>query len=260
MNKKEKVKPGPDFIGIGAQKCATTFIYQMLRRHPEICFPATDDKVAFPIIVLDGREMKTWPKEIQFLTGPNSGVGWESYMGIFEDKLSNLQYGEISPCYLAAPLDRINQLKSHVPEVKLFVVLRNPIERDWSAIKMIAERKGTLDDEAELLEMVNWEHIEEMGNYAAGLEKWLSVFPKSSLKIMFYEHLTRDADDFFSELSDFIGVDPDYFYEMKKDVVYKGPDIKMPIEVRNALISKHKSQVFYLEKLLPDKQLDWLIE
>ena len=256
----ENVSRGPDFIGIGAQKCATTFIYEVLRKHPEVCFPATDEKVTFPVIELDGKEIKTWPKEIQFLAGPNSSVGWDTYMDIFEDKLSDIHYGEISPCYLAAPLDRIKELKSHVPDVKLFVVLRNPIERDWSAIRMIAERKGTLDNEVELVDMVNWAHIEEMGNYVAGIEKWLSVFPKSSLKIMFYEHLTYDIDDFFSELSDFIGIDPDYFSEIKKEVVFKGPDIKMPIAVRNALIFKHKTQVSYLEKLLPDKALDWMIE
>src|SRR5262249_41035314 len=40
---------GPDFLGIGAQKAATTWLYENLKRHPEIEFPA-------------GKEVHFWDK------------------------------------------------------------------------------------------------------------------------------------------------------------------------------------------------------
>ena len=73
-----------DFLGIGAQKAGTTWIYQHLSRHPQICFPA-------------GKEIHFWDHY------RNNGVDW--WTSLFADDHPGRKQGEITPAY--ATLDEV---------------------------------------------------------------------------------------------------------------------------------------------------------
>lgn len=97
----------PSFIGIGAQKCGTTTLHQMLKTHPNIYMPKA--------------------KEIHYFTlHHEKSISW--YKKHFEDKKSEQIAGEITPFYIFHPQApaRIARL---IPNVKLILLLRNPVER-----------------------------------------------------------------------------------------------------------------------------------
>ena len=128
---------GPDFIGIGAQKAATTWVFKWLKAHPEIGFAPQDKRPAETVV--DGKVVSTWPKELQFLVGKNHDLGWDWYLDLFDKTgRSEKALGEIYPRYLTASAGDIDALRQHCPDVRLLLNLRDPVDRDWSAIRMIA--------------------------------------------------------------------------------------------------------------------------
>ena len=240
---------GPDFIGIGAQKCATTFVYERLRRHPQIDFPAKPERLVRPPVELEGREIVTWPKEIRFLHGQNDVLSWADYLRLFDGKEAGVRYGEITPFYLVAPRHRIEELRRHVPGVRLFAILRDPVERDWSSIRMVAERQGALADPAGLRRIAESRPIRIRGDYVSSLGNWLAVFPREQLLVLPYELLKRDHVAFLGAICGHLGVSVDPIASAPNDVVFAGPEARMPPELLASLVERHEGVAAELERL-----------
>jgi len=115
----------PTFIGLGTARSGSTSIYYYLSEHPEV-FLAT-------------------PKELQFFsfygnlpkyTGPgdhiyNNITNYKSYLQKFDNVKLEKALGEISPIYLYFE-NSAERIKKHLPNVKLFLTLRNRLDRAFS--------------------------------------------------------------------------------------------------------------------------------
>ena len=134
---------GPDFIGVGAQKCGTTWIGYVLGQHPGIHFQR---------------------KEVNFFVRHyHRGFRW--YHRWFADRHGRVA-GEITPNYLYSPRPDAahrqfypnwyprewitfwrrqpcarSEIQKHYPRAKVFAIFRNPIERAWSHYWMWRNRK-----------------------------------------------------------------------------------------------------------------------
>jgi Sulfotransferase domain len=112
---------GPDFLIIGTQKGGTTSLYKYLIKHPHIKWAKR--------------------KEIHFFDRHyTKGVDWYQEQFPKKDKQSDFLTGEATPAYMFHPL-AAERIGAAFPNVKLIVVLRNPVERAYSQYKMYA-RKG----------------------------------------------------------------------------------------------------------------------
>ena len=109
-------------MGIGAQKAGTTWLYEHLKRHPEIRFPG-------------GKEQHFWNR------APDAD-SISAYLQQFDDP--HRHEGEITPAYSFMGRDEVARLHQYAPHLRLFIVLRNPIERAWSSALM-ALRRAELD-------------------------------------------------------------------------------------------------------------------
>ena len=115
-----------DFLGIGAQKAGTTWLYEQLRLHPDISFPA-------------GKEVHFW--DLQY----ERGIEW--YRPLFtHDKCKCL--GEITPAYAMLSKVHIEEIRDINPSLKIIYILRNPIHRAWSSALMALKRAEMTIDEA----------------------------------------------------------------------------------------------------------------
>ncbi|MGL5796372.1 MAG: sulfotransferase domain-containing protein, partial [Waterburya sp.] len=99
----------PDFIIIGAGKSGTTSLYKYLEYHPQILLPNK--------------------KELRFFD-KNFILGHEWYLAQFPTLTDQSQglTGEASPSYLFMP-HAAQRIKDFAPNIKLIVMLRNPVER-----------------------------------------------------------------------------------------------------------------------------------
>lgn len=101
----------PSFLIIGAQKAGTTFLFGLLRNHSRIKAPNK--------------------KELHFFDTARWHEGMEFYAEQFPALGENSVTGEASPYYMFCP--RVAQrVAGTLPQAKLIVLLRNPVDRAYS--------------------------------------------------------------------------------------------------------------------------------
>jgi hypothetical protein len=114
---------------------------------------------------------------------------------------------------IAAAPERIAH---YIPEARLIAVLRNPVERAYSAylhlVRMGRERLGfmeALDAEPERIRQ-GWNtywHLREGGFYASQLRRYLERFDRSQLRIYLYDDWQTDNVAMLGDIFRFLGVD-----------------------------------------------------
>ncbi|EGX99435.1 sulfotransferase, putative [Nitrospirillum viridazoti Y2] len=237
---------GPNFLGIGAQKSGTTWIYENLSRHPHVRFPA-------------GKEIHFWDAR------RNLGVTW--WLDTFGPRQPGLWSGEITPAYATIDTEAIHELYALCPDLRLFYVLRNPIERAWSAARMAVLRaEMTLEEASErwFLDHFRSAGSRRRGAYAEAILRWQSVFPAEQLMVALFDDLRSQPRAFLSRLCGHIGIDAGVYAAMPEEalrqVVFEGPSAPLPPPLRRALIDQYAGPVEALAHLLGMDLSHWLAE
>lgn len=179
------------FVGIGAAKCATTWTYLVLDCHPQVHFPA-------------GKEVNFWTKP-----APRDMV-WYDEMMVASD--ATVISGEISVSYVHLSVESIRQLQAYAPDVRLFMNVRHPVDRAWSRAKMLIRQQGaTLADlsDEQLMESVFGRKNIQTGDYAATLDRWLSVFPAEQMLITQFDDVAMQPAVAIERLQRHLGVGVD---------------------------------------------------
>lgn len=174
----------PTFVGVGAQRAGTTWLYQCLNEHPEVFLTAE--------------------KELDFF-GVDDGRSLDWYRAQFEPGASYDARGEITPTYMVSP-KALDELAACVPEAKLFLVLREPLSRAYSAYQLFRERRyGDRPFEAVCTPQSD---LVQYGRYAAQLAEIDQRFPPDRVKVFLYDDLEADPGGLLRDLFAFLGVDP----------------------------------------------------
>lgn len=187
-----------DFLCIGVQKAATSQVYSVLSKHPEIHIPEKE----FYFFSPKGEYKSDNPEQINF----DKSLDW--YKKQF--KKDGRKKGEISTHYIYDS-DAAERIKKAFPDVKLFAILRNPIERAISHYKMEAYKYCKEDrDLLEIIEEDPANEIIQRGKYHKQLQPYFQIFNAGQIKIFFLEDLKNDPEAFFEDLFDYVSVDPSF--------------------------------------------------
>ena len=136
------VRVTPDFLVIGGQRCGTTSLFKTLRAHPAVLAPVLHKGVHY------------------FDTSYSRGMGW--YRGHFPLEATARRIEgrtgvrplafESSPYYMFHPL-AAERIARDLPGVKVLVLLRDPVERAYSAHAHELARGFETEDFATALEL-----------------------------------------------------------------------------------------------------------
>lgn len=182
-----------NFLGIGAQKAATTWLFANLDRHPEIAFPA-------------GKEVHFWDRR--------EGRPAQAWLELFEGVPEGIMAGEVTPAYACLDAPSIRAVRECAPGLRIFYSLRNPLERAWSAALMALQRS-----ELELHEASDaWfvDHFRSAGSRARGdylacLRAWRSSFPADQIHLVFHDEILSEPRQVLAGLAEHLGADPRFF-------------------------------------------------
>jgi hypothetical protein len=173
----------PDFLIIGAQRSGTSTLYQYVARHPDV-------RGAFR-------------KEVHYFdTYFDRGLDW--YRANFP---FNGFTGESSPSYLVHP-DVPARVKAALPEVKLIAILRNPVERAYSAYNRNVRRQRESRPFAEAIaggSTLEFAYLER-GLYAEQIERWLPHFKREQLLVIGAEKFFGDTLPVLGRVFSFLGL------------------------------------------------------
>ncbi len=179
-----------DFIGIGAQKSATSWIYKCLLEHPEICG-------------CSNKETHFFSRDKDF------DKGFSFYKKYFIYCDPNKVIGEFSTSYLSDE-KAFKRIKRYFPKVKIIVCLRNPIDRAFSHYLHLRS-KGEINKQTTLFEAIkNYPEIIENGKYGKHLEKYFKEFSKEQILVLFYSDIKDNPENFIKKVYRFLNVDESF--------------------------------------------------
>lgn len=231
----------PDFLCIGVQKTGTSWLYENLRIQSEIFMP-------------DRKELDYFSNPHRFYSYPLSH--YSDYFTHAKNKIK----GEASP-YCDLPIKRIRFIRNIMPEVKLIIILRNPVDRIWSAGLMhlvrARQRKFNEIQESEFLHFLERNEIFQQGVYSEILKNWRAIFPKEQLLIVFYDDLVNNPKLFLQNILRFIGAD----YTVStyiNDRVNESPRYPMPESLRSHFLELYRPSIIELSKEFGVKASVWL--
>ena len=176
------------FVGIGAQKAGTTWLYEMLRQHPEISFPA-------------GKEVHYWDKH------RHRGLSW--YRALFDVQDGHM-HGEITPAYSSLPREVVAEVANALPDLKMMLIMRNPIDRAWSAARMVLHRESRDPDEVPDEWFVGQFRDPDSlarGDYETCIRNWRSAFPDDRLLVLTFDQLAADPAGLLARCLEHLGVE-----------------------------------------------------
>lgn len=198
----------PNFLIIGAPRCATTSLYHYLGSHPEIFMSPIKEPRYFIYADI--------PTDIQAITS------LEDYKKLFSGVENERMIGEATPTYIGRP-NVPQKIKALIPDCKMIVTLRNPVERTISHYKLrVNEGKEnrSLDEviahETQFLPIINAPldtYAITFSFYHAHLSRFLEVFPREQLHIELLDDFTRDTQSVLKRIYEFLGVSTDYLPE-----------------------------------------------
>jgi hypothetical protein len=213
----------PQILIIGAIKSGTSSLYRWLVQHPQVSPPAT------------GR------KELRFFDSAfDRGVPWyrsqfpllhKLERGGYPGKVAGARSLDATPNYLFHPLAPA-RAQGVVPDAKIVVLLRNPVDRAVSHYAMAVRRgredlspETAIESESERIApslaaaragasphpgFLEYEYLSYVsrGMYAEQLRRWFDHYDRSQMLVLRSEDLFADPDSVCRRIVSFLGLQP----------------------------------------------------
>ena len=242
----------PNLLIVGAAKCGTTSLHNYLKQHPDI--------------------FMSKQKEPHFLI--NSDIGedrihkaitvLEDYEDLFKTDSIYKYKGESSVMYLAFPEFSIKNIKKYLdPDVKIIIMLRNPVERAFAGYlhnlrynpsenlsfeEAFEKSEARYYKERDITPDTRYLHV---GNYYSQVESFMSMFNDNVLVIM-YEDYVNNIDLCLANVFDFLDIDKISVDTSRRHMV--GGWIFKRKFLRNLLIPKNNFKSL-IKSFLPNKKI-----
>lgn len=176
----------PNFIGLGVQRAATTWLHHCLSEHPNVFVPEA--------------------KEL-FYFSTRYEMGQEWYESHFKPTPDQTAVGEITPSYLQHP-GAAQRMAELVPDARLFVVLREPVSRAYSAYQLFKDKRYA---DASFAQACTPESdLVHHSLYASALSGFYRCFPRENVRVYLYEQVEQDRDNTLRDLYRHLGVDESF--------------------------------------------------
>lgn len=182
----------PDFLVIGAMKCASSTVATYLEDHPEVD-------------MVKGCEPRYFSDNAKYAQGPD----W--YQRFFDGFGGDKLVGEGSNDYAAGALfpHSAERIARDLPEAKLVFMVRHPVKRIVSAWTQYRSDSGdfvppTLDEAI----TARPEYLLDQSLYWRNLQRYRAHFDDTQIFVGFMEDLSADPDAFWMRLCAFLGVPP----------------------------------------------------
>ncbi|MGH8559912.1 MAG: sulfotransferase [Methylococcales bacterium] len=231
------------FLGVGAQKAGTTWLFRQMEQHPSLGFPLG--------------------KEAHFWNMLHDRDRIDRYLERFSR--DDRKEGEITPAYAILPQAVIRTIAQCQPDLRLIYIIRNPIERAWSSALMAMRRAELEIHEASDQWFVD--HFQSAGSLARGdyercLRNWRAIFPSRQLLVLRYEHIGTAPERLLNDCFRHLGVDAVDPETLRlrgcRRRIFTGPRHPLRPAVMPLLSAIYRPRIHALAAYLGEDLSDWL--
>lgn len=214
----------PDFLCLGTQRAGTTWLYRALSETPGFWMPPFKELNAFgpggprqnlgqKLLQFHARLGQELAREVpdrallrwfaELCLARQMDLAW--YQRLFAPAGSDCT-GDISPIYYVLPPQRLAHIAGLLPETKVLVVLREPLERALSQRRFMISRglwpKDITDND--VLVRLRDKMGSRWSDHGGAIARIEAAFP-GRVGIFFYDDLLRDPAGFLDRITAFLG-------------------------------------------------------
>ena len=200
----------PNFLIVGAAKCGTSSLHNYLNQHSDIFMPTFNKegmKVKEPRFLIKDLVQNRLPKGIW---------NWDEYQALFDDIENQKCLGESTVLYLYFYEHAIKNIKKYLGEdIKIIIMLRNPIYRAYSAYSFASR---TMQENQSFKNAIDSAYIrykndksaspmilyKELGKYADMVDAYQKNF--SNVHVVLYDNFIENTTKEVKKVFDFLGV------------------------------------------------------
>jgi hypothetical protein len=247
----------PDFLCIGAQKAGTTWLDANLRRHPGIWMPWIKELQYFNDVHIPAH--RAWTGRHRLAHGAKAAARvqrWAAAAGAGSDAVDRIQAmwgepvsddwygrifaharpdqlcGEVTPEYSLLPPEGIAHVRRLNPRMKIIFLMRDPVERCWSHLRMLAKGREDFD----YLAAARNPEVLARADYPAIVRRWSDVFGRSNLHLVLFQHIETEPTSVLREVCRFLGLaTADAVTKHSASVVFRGQERPIPVDVATIL-------------------------
>ena len=199
----------PDFIIIGAQKSGTSSLYYYLSQHPQLRMSVEKEIHYYNYYLRHGKSL-SWYKSFFPLRIKSRGK----------------KTGEASPNYLYSEQAPV-ELRKDIANIKLLVLLRNPIERAYSEYNMHVRQLKRKDFPTSFEEAISNDDLSIEGSrlylvrglYAGRVKNWLKHFSRDQFLFIKSEDFFQDPKKVLEEVYKFLEIERTFPTNLKPQQV-----------------------------------------
>jgi hypothetical protein len=239
-----------DFIVAGAQKSGTTALHYFLKKHPQIVLP-------------DRQEMHFFDDEEIF----SRPIDYELLHRAFPPITRSTIAGEVTPSYLYWK-PAMERIRNYNPQIKLIILLRNPIDRAFAHWNMQRfKNRESLDFLDALkeeprriaqplsIESRRFAYVDR-GFYSEQLDRVFKFFPREQVKMIKFEDFRDRKQETLDEIFGFLGAKRlRNLQDKERNVVPY--ERAMTAEERKYLLGVFSAEIAKLEQMLGWDCSDW---
>jgi hypothetical protein len=259
----------PDFLLIGPQRTGTTWLHQNMSVHPEIYMPPEKELYFFNLLTDKSNDHYSsdtldWYSR-KFTTNLWSWYR-QNYLNVRHNGLSSLNFqirkfmsnplkGEATASYAVMDDGLINEVITLNPDIKVVILLRNPIDRAWSHAKkkLLQKDKKTFEEVglSKFVEFYQSTYQIKCGQYTKIIESWSKFVRKDNIFLGFYDDIKRNPISLLQQIYGFLKLSKDESTirgSMSEKIINPTSDDRIPDSHREILFDLFKEEISALNE------------
>jgi hypothetical protein len=183
----------PTFVGIGSMRCGSTWLYEVLKCHPDVQMSSAKEMDFFFMPQMLQYDLEWYAAHFK----PGNGS---------EPKAVR---GEISPRYARLKKWHVKRIAELLPDLRIILTLRHPIERAWSQTLFdfghLQGRDVRKVGLVELLRQLERPRNRFSSDYLRTIRIWSKAFGKDALHVNLFDELRDDPERYVNGILRHIG-------------------------------------------------------
>ena len=198
----------PNFLIVGASRSGTTSLYHYLSQHPEVYMsPVKEPRFITAQFLKPEQKMARTNDEEKNIVN-----NFEEYKALFTNVNNEKAIGEASADNLYFYEGAIQYIRKYLGDVKIIIILRNPVEKAYSHYLMYVRdfREHLSFEEALRAEKggKDWRHYENVSFYYKQVKAYLENF--TYVKVYLHDDLKKNPLGLARDMYEFLGVDTSF--------------------------------------------------
>lgn len=257
-----------NFIGIGAHKSGTSWIFERLREIDHFELPPVKEIHYFDRKYKQNKlhfskrfpDLKSYVDSIKICVLNFNKINWfyrwyfktysdSWYVSLFKSK--KIQ-GEITPAYSILNIEEIRRLKKVANPEKILFIIRNPIERAWSHYQYLVQRGKKIDKKNLIKEITSFMLSGEQrkrSNYIEIINKYRKFFEDEDIYIMFYDSILNEPEALIKNMLSVFGIKKINLLNCNlRDVNNSSKKLRIPVEISKLVNELYKKDISVLSE------------